>query len=492
MRQRTLALALVLVAGSACETAAPPIGDSSSGAQAVRPARNDEVATTTTTAAACATLRDVATADLVALDGDVLYHLDEPEGLGITDVTDPDRPREIARVAAIGTPIALYLRPPHAWIAYVDWDARTRRSPGASTVIRALDIRRPEQPRVLGEATRPGIAAGTALVGGVMVVLSGSGERAVATSFRLDGDRLVTGGDLPLQGKAAALAASPAGLAAITTSDRGVRVSWIDLPIDRPGAMVARGDRLVDGGFPAWERDVVSAEEGQSVRFLTCASTACKPDDDAFVRVVDFSGGAADVRASMPIGIARGVPVARFVDDWLYIGDGSQLRIVKLHPTPRVVGTTHLAGNVAALRAHGQHLVAVGTVGTPSTRVRVVLEDVDIRSPGAPRVRGAAMFGDDWTWSRAADDDRAISIDPSSDLVAIPFATWRARGGRYATGAQLVALREGPPALRDALPADGHVERAVFVRGRLLAVGGGTVTTLERRGAPEGAELNVR
>ncbi len=491
MRSRILALVAVLLAGSACgacETAAPPSGDSSSGTQVVRPSRKDpspaEVRLT------CATMRDVATADLVALDGDVLYHLDEPDGLGITDVSDPDRPRELARVAAVGTPIALYVRPPLAWIAWVDWDARSSRTPGATTVVRTIDIRRPDQPRVIGEATRPGIAAGTAMIDGVLYVLSGAGPRATATSYRVLGDRLVVAGDLSLEGKAAALSASPAGLAAVTTSERGVHVAWIDLPLDRPGAMVVRGERVLDGGFPAWERDVVSAEEGQTVRLLTCATRGCRPEDDAFVRVVDFAGGANEVRASVPIGVARGVPAALFVDDWLYIGDGSQIRIVKLHPTPRVVGTAHVRGNVAALRAHGDHLVAVGTVGTPSTHVRVVLEDLDIRSPAAPRVRGAAEFGDDWTWTRAADDDRAISIDPSSDLVALPFATWRAKGGRYATGAQVVSLGDRAPALREALPADGHVERVVFVRGRPLAVGGGAVTTLEQRRS--GAELNVR
>lgn len=489
MRPRTILLALVLVAGSACETAAPLPGDSSSGTQEVRPPRSEPGAAEL--GAACATLRDVATADLVALDGGVLYHLDEPEGLGVTDVSDPDRPRELARVAAVGTPIALYVRPPHAWIAYVDWDARASHAPGATTVIRALDIRVPERPRILGEATRPGIAAGTALVGGVFYVLGGTPARATATAFRIDGDRLVPGGDVSVDGKPAALAASPSGLAAVTVADRGVRVAWIDLPQDRPGAMVVRAERVLDGGFPAWERDVVSADEGQSVRLLTCATRACRPDDDTFVRVVDFAGGAGEVRASVPIGVARGVPVARFADDWLYIGDGTRVRIVKLHPTPRVVGTAHLEGNVAALRPHGDRLIAIGTAGTPSTRVRVVLEDIDVRTPSAPRLRGTAVFGDDWTWTRASDDDRAISIDPSSELVAIPFATWRAKGGRYATGAQLVALGERAPGLRDALPAEGHVERAVFVRGRLLAVGGGTVTTLERRGAA-GPELNVR
>jgi hypothetical protein len=433
---------------------------------------------------ACGTLRDVVAADLVAIDGDLVYHLDEGEGLAITDVGDPARPRTVARVPFVGTPLALYVRPPLAWASWVDWDV-----PGSATVVRALDIEKPWAPRTLGAASRAGVANGTALVGGVFYLMSPNGTTSSLASYRAERGHLALADEVSLDGNAGALAASPMGLATLTTTGDGVNASWIDLSFERPGAMSVRATRRLDGGFPAWEHDVVSADEEQAVRFLACATPACGTEEDAVVRVVDFARGRDDVRVTVPVRIGTGVPVARFDGDRLYVADGGMLRVVVLHPALRVTGSIPVEGMIAALRPHGTRVIAVGTVGTPGTTIKVAVHDIDVRVPTLPRLRGTAKFGEDWTWSRAGDDDRAISIDPTTELLAVPFSTWRARDGRYATGAQVIALGRRPPALREVLPAEGHVERVVFVKGRLLAVGGGTVTTLKE--ASE-RELEVR
>lgn len=473
MRRLRLLSIVLSIAGTACETRESTPGDSSSGAQSVHLERKEEAAPPSE----CGTLRDVVPADLVTLDGDVLHHLDETEGYGLTYVGDPSRPRDISRVAFVGTPIALHVRPPHAWIAYVDWNV-----PGAATIVRLIDITHPETPRIMGSSSRPGVASGTALVGGVLYVFAKNGQNdgsSVLASYRSVDGKMALADEVVLEGRAAALAASPAGLATVTTLASGVSVSWIDPAPDRPGAMSLRGTRVVAGGFPAWERDVVSADEGQGVRFLACKTTECRVEEDALVRVIDFARGADDVRATLPVRIGAGVPVARFADDHLYVASDGVLRVVDLHPVPRVVGSVPLAGTVSALRPHGTQVLTVGTIGTPSTGIRVAVHDVDVRVPSLPRLRGTATFGHDWTWSRAADDDRALSIDPSRELMALPFSTWRARDGRYATGAQVLAFARGAPVMREALPADGHVERVMFVKGQLLAVGAGAVTVLD-------------
>jgi uncharacterized secreted protein with C-terminal beta-propeller domain len=233
----------------------------------------------------------------------------------------------------------------------------------------------------------------------------------------------------------------------------------------------------------------VSADEGHAVRFLACKTTECRVEDDALVRVIDFARGAEDIRTALPVRVGAGVPVARFADDHLYVADNGALRVIDLHPTPRVVGSVPLSGTLSALHPHGTRVLTVGTVGTPGTGIRVAVHDVDVRVPSLPRLRGTATFGHDWTWSRAADDDRAISVDPSRELMALPFSTWRATDGRYATGAQVLAFARGAPVLRETLPADGHVERVMFVKGRLLAIGGGAVTMLE---SASERELEVR
>jgi hypothetical protein len=472
MRRLCLLPMILAIAGIACETREAAPGDSSSGAQHVRVERKEEPEPP----AACGTLRDVVPGDLVVVDGDLVLHLDETEGLGITNVADPAHPRTIGRMPFVGTPVALHHRAPLVWMAYVDWNV-----PGAMTTVRVVDVSRPETPRIVGTASRPGVATATALVGGVLYLMTPSGVETSVSAFRASNG--VTLADaMTIDGAPAALAASPAGLAALTKTSDGVLVSWIDLSYERPGAMTLRGAKRIDGGFPAWERDVVSADEGQAVRFLACKTSECRVDEDALVRVVDFSRGADDVRASLPVRVGAGVPVARFADDHLYVADNAghaTLRVVDLHPSPRVVGSVPLTGMVSAIHPQGSRVLAVGTVGTPGTGIRVAVHDVDVRMPSLPRLRGTATFGHDWTWSRAADDDRAVSVDPTTELMALPFSTWRARDGRYATGAQVLALGGAAPAMRETLPADGHVERVVIVKGRVLAIGEGAVKVLE-------------
>jgi len=533
-----ITLLAAFVGPSACNVTDVPSGDSSSGtASPARPAQpataaaaagskpsREPTSTTTVTGAplgaanvapaavpgtaapvsvaepplACATLRDVSDSDLVRVEGTTLFYADATSGLSIVDVSDPMRPSTLASVPFVGTPMALFVRDDVAWVVFVDWDARF--GAGASaTVIRAIDVADPAHPRLLGDDVRAGIAREARLVGGHLYVLRAANHGSMVESFgvrkgsssqpAVAGKGTLTALDaVQLPGTPAQLAASAAGLAAITlASDTVTDVTWLDLPLERPGAIGLRATVKVSGGVPTWERGeskIASADEGQRVRLVTCATRSCAPTEGATLRVVEFGTALPPrVAASLPVTTQGGLPVTRFSNELLYVGETSRtardatvLHVVRTDEAkPRVVAHLPLRGLVSSLVPRDGSLVALGSTnaGAPGaeSQTRIILHDIDAQKPAAPRLRASATFGSDWTWSVALDDEDAVSFDPASHLVAVPFTAWRHADGRSVQGTQLVDLTRFGAERTATIASDGLVERAIFLDGHLVTIG---------------------
>jgi hypothetical protein len=448
----------------------------------------------------CATMRDVAVSDVVRVDGSTLYYVEPTTGLSVVDLADVERPHVVARVPFVGTPVVLYVRDGIAWTVFVDWDGRALRGQATATVVRAIDVRDPAHPRVLGEIARGGLARDAKLVGGVLYLLREDPAGAAVEAFRLRSGALAALDTTLLEGTPGRLAASPAGLAALTNANDEVKVAWIDLPLASPGMQALRGVVTVPGGFASWERadgHLVSADEGQRVKVVTCASRACALAEPATLRVIDFAApGPPRVTASLRLTEKGGAPVTRFVDEILYLtepsptdDDASVLRVVRLgDAAPKLAGKVTLKGTIATLVVRDDPktagstrdaIVALGTTRAPdSARVQITIHEVDVRKPSAPKVRGSVTFGSDWTWSLAADDGRAMSFDPGSRLVAVPFTAWRSDDKRAIAGAQLVDLA-GRGATAATIATPGWVDRAVFYGGRVIVIGQDGVSSVD-------------
>lgn len=480
-------LALGLYASGCNSAPSAPPGDSSSGVTAppaatITSAELAPIGSEREAAPACETLRDVGASDVVKVDGSTLFYVDATSGLSVVDLSDVERPRPLARVPFVGTPLVMYVRDGLAWVVFYDWDGRALRGQPSATVVRAIDVREPSRPRVVGEAARPGLARDAKLVGGVLYLLRPERDASAVEAFRVRYGALRAVGAAPLAGKPGRLAASSAGLAAVTIADGGADVAWLDLPQETPGAMHVRGVVRVPGGFASWERGdghLVDATDGKDVRLVTCATAACSLSEPATLRIVDFGGEApARLRASLRVADRGGVPVTRFVDETLYLAelapaddDASALTAVRLGAgTPKILSRIPLHGTIGTLVPREGSLVALGSTRV-GDRVSIVVHDVDVRRPEAPRVRSSVRFGSDWTWSVANDDERAASFDPGSRMLAVPFTAWRKEDRRGVAGAQIVDLGGDRVALADTFPSGGWIERAVFVGGRVVTVG---------------------
>ena len=439
---------------------------------------------------ACATLRDVGVSDLVRVEGKTLFYADATAGLSVVDVSDAARPRVLSVVPFVGNPLALFVREGVAWIVYVDPDSRSGKQ-GVATVIRAVDVREPEHPRALGTEVREGTARDAELVGGLLYVMRGVKDRTIVEGFGIQQNKLRLLDSVDVDGAPAQLAASSAGLAVVTTSDDHVTVAWVDLSMERPGSMLLRASVRLPGGAATWSRGdgrIVDADDGQRVRLVTCASRACAAGEAATLRVVDFGATSpSSTMTALRLTEHGGLPVTRFADGLLYVAEGAApskdattLHVVRTDDrAPRFIAHHPLRGRLSAIVPHDGSLVALGTLGTPTTQVKIVLHDIDVRRPAAPRTRSSVVFGSDWTWSIIADDEAAMSFDPASHLVAIPFTAWRHEDARYVTGAQLVDMRPLGAQPAAALPVDGWVERAVFLEGHLVTLGPNGVSSID-------------
>ena len=440
---------------------------------------------------ACATLRDVAVSDVVRVEGKTLYYADATAGLTAVDVTDAAHPHILSIVPFLGDPVALFVRDGVAWIVTVDPDSRSGKV-GLATVIRAVDVRDPAQPRLLGSEVREGTVRDAKLVGGLLYVMRAAGDHVTTVEgLGIQRNELRVLDSVEVEGAPAQLGASAAGLAAVTTSDDHATVAWVDLSMEKPGSMLLTKAVRLPGGVATWARGdgrLVDADEGQRVRIVTCASSACAPGEAATLRIVDFSGESpARTMTSLRLTEHDGLPVTRFVDGGLYVAevspantDSSMLHIVRTDGrTPRVAARLPLRGRVTAIVPHGESVVTLGAVGTPDTQMKLVLHDIDVRKPAAPVARSSVLFGSDWTWSLIAEDGAAMSLDPASHLLAMPFTAWRHEDKHYVTGAQLVDLRSAGGPATTALPVDGWVERVVFLDGHLVTVGPKGVSSID-------------
>jgi hypothetical protein len=439
----------------------------------------------------CATLREVATSDTVRVEGGTIFYADATAGLTIVDATDAANPSIVAKVPFRGAPVALFVREGIAWSIVTDSDADAGK-PQMETVVRAFDVRVPGEPRLIGTQIRNSAAHDAKLVDGLLYVMRASGPASVVEAFGIEKTKLALLDSVELTGAPAQLAASVAGLAAVTVAADRATLAWLELSMERRGSIAVLGTVSLPGGVSAWgngEGTIVDADEGQRVRLVTCATAACSPDDAAFLRIVDFSGDTpAKSIKSLRLTEHEPVPTTRFADGLLYIAErpassdeSSALRVVLTDvPVPRF-GAAHVAmlGRISALVAHGDALVALGTVTSGATQQMLVMNDIDVRRPDAPKARSTLLFGSDWTWSPVAHEANAMSFDPSSHLVAVPFTAWRREDMRYVAGAQLMDLEPAGPEPGPALDGGGWVERAVFLGGRLVMLGPTGVSSVE-------------
>jgi hypothetical protein len=440
----------------------------------------------------CGAMRVVEDADLLRVVGDVAYYARGDTGLSIFDVSAADRPRKLAMDRFTGFPLGVFVQSDTAFVVFVDWNADVSR-----TVVRALDVRDPSHPRLLGEESVPWTAWDTVRVGEEILVLGGEGSVTVLDSFIVRNGAIVHAGQVSVSGAHGALAAAPGGVVLVHRDPRGASrttLTWVDTT---PTGLLLRGSATVDGAFATWEspsRRPLDVDDGGRAVLVMCGSPGCSSHEPAVLGGVDFADpDRPRTLASSVLAETGGVPTARFVNGVLVYAratsdDASQLVAVRIEESGalRETGRATLRGMVSTIVPRGLDRAVVVGRAARTARAPIAVHDVSVRDDGALGYHGTAVIGQEWAWTPAYDTDRALSIDPTKRFVALPFTSFTEADRAYETGAQVVEMSARGPTLGRGLRAAAFIDRVVFLDGRLLAFGVGGVDVMDvARQGPE-------
>lgn len=122
--------------------------------------------------------RDVAEADIFFVDGNTLYVLNTYRGLMAIDVTNPDRPRVLSRLALTGYPVEMYVREGRAYVVVSDyfyyWQVAdtTAVSSFNGSVVAIVDVENPSAMSLMGKIDLEGYVSQTRRVGDVLYAVS--------------------------------------------------------------------------------------------------------------------------------------------------------------------------------------------------------------------------------------------------------------------------------------------------------------------------------
>jgi hypothetical protein len=445
---------------------------------------------------ACATLSEAEGPDVLRVvpEEALALYVDRQVGLAIVDIANPDEPTLLATSRFTSDPVGVFDLGGVAVVVYAPWD----RPP--ETILRAVDLRRPDMGHRIGELVLAGAPRDARRVGDVLVVTrdlpsaGATGDAAIAVStFVLDENMLTKRDEIRLPGRGGVVGGSPWGVAVAREAEPSfgkdrTSVTWIGID-DTTAALTTGGTVVVGGVVPRWRRStdhVVDVSEDGQVRIVGCATAACPAGDLATYAAIDFADPARP-RLTSATSLARASDAAfNFSADRLFVArpprdpnlrDATELSVFKGNREPQLVGTVAIPGTVSSMVLRGDHLVALGWTGTATAGRRAIVHDIDVNA--VPRLVGSLSFGGDWTWSAAYDDDRALSFDPSRTLGALPMTTLRGRSGALAAVQVLSFGASGPRSVIE------HVidssDRLLFVDGRLLSFSPAGVVVVRTR-----------
>ncbi|MDF1563148.1 MAG: beta-propeller domain-containing protein [Deltaproteobacteria bacterium] len=450
-----------------------------------------------------ATPREVEEADIVRVDGNLLYVLNQYRGLQVIDITNPDQPALIGMAPVAGYPIEMYIRDNRAYVVisnYFDYWYATDAVAGATwgayrgSQIRVFDISNPTAPVSLTHFNVSGEVTDTRIVGDVLYAVSNryGWYESYSTTDTVEGTYILSiniadesnihqvdqevfprqGWDNHVHVTSNTIYVASSGWA---NSSYETRIKVVDIS-DPQGQIVLQGESLVDG----WVRDRWQLDEyAGHFRVVTA------PDwNGTAPKVYTFridQGGMLTQLAMLPVQLPRpeSLTAVRFDGDTAYVVTYERvdpLFIIDLSnpAAPLQRGELEMPGWLDHIAPRGDRLVALGHDDTNDWQLAVSLFDVS--DLDAPALLGRVSFGENWGWIPDERDnfDKVFKVLDAQGLVLVPFHSygfdettgyWHHKGG-----VQLVDFDRQSVTLRGLADHGGYVKRAIPHGDRILTV----------------------
>lgn len=449
------------------------------------------------------TNREVQESDIWQLRGNRLYFFNQLRGLQVLDVTDPDHPVVTARLAlpAVGeqmyvlddTHVVLLARSGCAWPSLSE--VLVVKVAGDTAVVEsALPVEGGiQESRMVGSALyvvaqtyRESVRAGDGGADAERVWEWGS----LAVSFDLaDPENPAPAGSLWFAGQGNVVSANDQWLLVVTQETGDWWQSLIRLVdiSDPAGAMAPRGwvrpagrvaDKFkmnLDGEVLAVVSEDLNRDTGGLRASVLQTFSLATPD-------------APERLGAVAVGHGEALFATRFDGDRAYIVTFERvdpLWVVDLSDprNPRVAGELEIPGWSTYIHPLGDRLVTVGVDNTEGWKVAVQL--FDVQDPARPALLSKVPLGENYSWSEANYDEKALKVLPDEGLILVPYQGWTGEG--QANRLQLVDWQGDELVARGVIEHSLSARRATSHAGRILSVSGREFVVVDAadRDAPE-------
>ena len=446
--------------------------------------------------------REIEEADIVKLDGNLLYALNSYRGLYIIDMADPDDPEILGHQDMFGYPVEMYVRDGRAYVVLSNYfrmwlTADGDADPEVGSNVTVVDVLEPSAPFVLSRFHMPGYVTDTRIVGDVLYTVSnrywwfwyygGHDNEDTTTVMSLNIADPATihlvddytfdrceGWDnhIHVTTEAIYVASSCWDYDGYST-----QVRYVD--ISNPAGQMALGAQFE---FEGVVRDRWALSEHDGVLRVVAADTWWSTDNPRIHTYNVTSPTQIQPLATLELQLPRpeSVTATRFDGERAYVVTYERidpLYTVDLSDptTPVQSGELEMPGWLDHIVPRGNRLVALGhDEVNGETRLAVSLFDVTQLSQ--PTLLSRVHFGEGWGWLTDERDnfDKVFKVLDGPGLILVPFMQWveNSQTGwwRYKGGVQLIDFTNDALTLRGHAQHDGYIRRALVHNHRLVTL----------------------
>ncbi len=446
--------------------------------------------------------RAISEADIVQIDGDVLYALSEYSGLTLVDISDPAHLALMGRYRVGAIPFEMYVRGDTVIAMFnsfghyaYDEEAQATQWVESSRV-QALDTSNPSNIVVTGDFEVPGTIDDSRLVGDVLYLATSewgcwrcsNGPSTLVTSYdisnlskieQIDQLRFEEPEDTYIGTRSISVTKDRIYIGGRDWNWEDSQQSTIQIVdiTDPEGDLVAGAEVPIKGGIDSrWQMD----EYEGTLRVL---SQWDRWQSDFPPQLETFAvHSSADVEklANLQLKLPRdeSLQSVRF--------DGPRAYAITFEQTdplftfdlsdpaaPKQVGELEMPGWVYHMEPRGDRLYGVGYDRTNDEQLHVSVFDVSDLS--TPTLLDRVNFGGQWS-TLAEDQDRihkSFKLLDEQGMIVVPFSGYYQDdeddcSGSYLSGIQLIDFTDDALTKRGVAPQTGNARRALVHRDRLL------------------------
>lgn len=446
--------------------------------------------------------REVVEPDVIRRVDNFLYVLNQYRGLTIVDL---DSQTLLAQVPTTGYPRDLYFANGQAYVLVgnpgaIAFDVAAAKDVAiapqqASSRLYVVDVSTPAEAAIRTHLDFEGDLVDSRLVGDILYAVTaqynyyyygtadaGNETGTTVTSINVaDPDNVVQVDALEFSGSGHVVNvnSSRAFVASSNWVSSNTDITVLDIT-DPGGALVNAGTVQIRG----YVADRFKLDEWNGA--LRVVSTSWQEGNQVYVSTFDLTQPNFPRLAEMPLegaageslfatrfDGARAYVVTYLVVDPLFVLDLSD------PAAPALQGVLEVPGYSTHIEPQGDRLIALGVDDTSGRRVSVSIFNVS--GDAAPSLSDRVSFGEDWSWSNAYGDVKALTI--LDDVIIVPFSGWSGVSGGFER-LQFVSYTADTLDLRGSVDLNGTILRSFEYNGFYYGV------TTEQVARIDGSDLD--